>query len=732
MIRKLRAGMMPPATAKSRPDPATVEAFAETLEATVDAAAAAHPSPGWRPFQRLNRAEYARAVHDLLDVDIDPSAFLPPDTVSNGFDNVADVQTFSPALMEGYLRAASRVTALALGDPDASASESSYKLPKTASQLARADGAPLGTRGGVSVVHTFPADGDYVFRMDMFAEPLGLLYGSTAKGEQLEVSIDGARAALFTIDPRMSEQKTGLSLKTPPIYVQAGPRRVTAAFIQRFEGPMNDLIAPIDHTMADTEIGTAYGITTLPHLRSLNIVGPMRVTGVSDTPGRRRVFTCRPTTPDDEAGCAAEIVRGLATQAFRGPLGDRQFARLMRFYEDGRKARNFESGIARALEAILASPQFLFRLEPPPPTAVAGQPYRLTDLELASRLSFFLWDAAPDAELLALAGRGRLGASDEALARQVKRMLADPRAEALSTRFAAQWLRLQDLDKVMPDPIQFPYYDKTLGDAFRRETELFFDSLVREDRSILDLITADYTFANERVARHYGIPNVAGSDFRRVALPGQSARHSRPGQRPDADVEPRSHVARAARQVGARSPARIAAASAAAQRAGARGDQCHRGRQGAVGASADGRAPRQSGVQLVPPGHRSDRAVARELRPDRQVAHQGRRAGGRRERRALRRHDDGRPRRAARRDPEAPGHVPAQLHAEPDDVRARPTNRGARHAVGPADHSRRRTERLSAVVVHRGRRREPGVPHERSAGRGDAHDRTALGDIGCF
>ena len=519
MIRKLRAGMMPPATAKSRPDPATVKAFAETLEATVDAAAAARPSPGWRPFQRLNRAEYARAVNDLLDVDVDPSAFLPPDTVSNGFDNVADVQTFSPALMEGYLRAASRVTALALGDPDASASEASYKLPKTASQLERADGAPLGTRGGVSVVHTFPADGDYVFRMDMFAEPLGLLYGSTAKGEQLEVSIDGERAAIFNIDPRMSEQKTGLSLKTPPIYVQAGPRRVTAAFIQRFEGPMNDLIAPIDHTMADTEIGTAYGITTLPHLRSLNIVGPMRVTGVSDTPGRRRVFTCRPTTPDDEAGCAAEIVRGVATQAFRGPVGDRQFARLMRFYEDGRRARNFESGIARAIEAILASPQFLFRLEPPPPAAVAGQPYRLTDLELASRLSFFLWDAAPDAELLALAGRGRLGASDEALARQVTRMLADPRAEALSTRFAAQWLRLQDLDKVMPDPIQFPYYDKTLGDAFRRETELFFDSLVREDRSILDLITADYTFANERIARHYGIPNVAGSDFRRVPLP---------------------------------------------------------------------------------------------------------------------------------------------------------------------------------------------------------------------
>ncbi len=237
IIRKLRAGMMPPPAATTRPDAATTLAFAESLENTIDAAAVRHPNPGWRPFQRLNRAEYARAVRDLLDVDVDPSAFLPPDTISNGFDNVADAQTFSPALMEGYLRAASRVTALALGDVDATPSEASYKLPKTASQLQRADGAPLGTRGGVSVVHTFAADGDYVFRMDMFAEPLGLLYGSTATGEQVEVSIDGERVALFDIDPRMSEQKSGLSLKTAPIHVKAGSARVTAAFIQRFEGP---------------------------------------------------------------------------------------------------------------------------------------------------------------------------------------------------------------------------------------------------------------------------------------------------------------------------------------------------------------------------------------------------------------------------------------------------------------------------------------------------------------
>ena len=517
MIRKLRAGMMPPPGAR-RPDAAALSGLAAALESAVDTAAAARPSAGWRPFQRLNRAEYARAVRDLLDLDVDTSAFLPPDTISNGFDNLADTQSFSPALMEGYLRAAGKVAALALGDPDARPAEASYKLPKTASQLGRAEGAPFGTRGGISVVHTFPADGDYTFRMDLFAEPLGLLFGSTAKDEQLELSIDGARVAIFDIDPKMSEEKTGLSLKTPPVRVAAGPQRITAAFMRRFEGPINDFISPIDHTLADTEIGTAYGITTLPHLRSLSVVGPQRVTGVSDTPSRRKIFACRPTSAEEQTLCAGEIVRSLAERAFRGPVNSHHLARLMAFYDEGRQARSFEYGITRALEAILASPQFLFRLETAPPGVKPGQRYRLSDVELASRLSFFLWGAPPDAELLRAAQQKTL-ASPAVLSRQVGRMLADRRSEALATRFAAQWLRLQDLDKVSPDPIQFPYYDKTLADALRRETELFFDSMVREDRSVFDLITADYTFVNERVARHYGIRSVVGEAFQRVSLP---------------------------------------------------------------------------------------------------------------------------------------------------------------------------------------------------------------------
>jgi hypothetical protein len=419
--------------------------------------------------------------------------------------------------MEGYLRAASRIAMLAVGDPAGSATQATFKLPKTASQMTHVEGAPLGTRGGISVDHTFVADGEYVFSMDFFAEPLGFLFGNTRPGEEIEVSLDGARLALFQIDPRMSEEKTGLTLKTAPIHVKAGTHRVTAAFIQRFEGLINDLIAPIDHTMADTEIGIAPGITTLPHLRSLSVIGPHRVTGVSDTPSRRRVFQCRPLTQAEEASCAADIVRRLATQAFRRPVAEKDHARLMQFYARGREARNFEMGITKAIEAILASPQFLFRVEESP-ARLTNAAYRIADYELASRLSFFLAGRGPDAELLKAAAAGTLS-TPVGLRRQAKRLLAAPGNDALGTRFASQWLRLQDLEKVIPDPILYPYSDQTLSLALKTETEQFFTSLVREDRSLLDLLTADYTYVNERVARHYGIANVVGSEFRRVSLP---------------------------------------------------------------------------------------------------------------------------------------------------------------------------------------------------------------------
>src|SRR5687768_9697302 len=409
MIRKLRAGMMPPAGAR-RPEAAQIKALAVALESRIDRAAVANPNPGSRPFQRLNRAEYARAVKDMLGIDIDVAALLPADTISNGFDNVADSQSFSPTLLESYLRAAARVTALAIGDPEAPASETNYRVPKTASQLSRVEGAPFGTRGGVSTPHNCPADGNYVFKVELHSNACGVLFGGPNQGEQIEISVDGERKALLSIDPRMAETTTGLSLKTPPIHIKAGEHRVTAAFIQRFEGPVNDLIAPIDHTLADTQIGVAVGITTLPHVKDFSIVGPYNVTGSSDTASRRKVFTCRPTSAADEPACASKILRNLATQAFRGPVSDRDFNGLMTFYTDGRKEGDFEYAIGGAIEAILASPQFLFRLENAPGTLRAGQPYRLSDMELASRLSYFIWAAAPDDELKKLAASGRLSA----------------------------------------------------------------------------------------------------------------------------------------------------------------------------------------------------------------------------------------------------------------------------------------------------------------------------------
>jgi hypothetical protein len=472
----------------------------------------------------LNRAEYARSIRELVGIDVDVSAFLPSDTISHNFDNIADVQLLSPTVLEGYLRAATKIARDAVGDPEASAGSTTYKVPRTASQLRHADGAPVGTRGGISIVHTFPADGEYSFRMMLHSIPTGQLYGSTSRGEQLEVSIDGRRLALLDINPRMSEaDPNGMNLHTPPVAVPAGPHRVSAAFIQRFEGPVDDVLAPIEHTLADTQIGSALGVTTLPHLRDLAIVGPHRVTGISDTASRRRIFTCRPTSPDDEEPCASRIVASLARQAYRRPLAHNEVAGLMEFYREGREGADFEAGIRTALQAVLASPHFIFRMEEMPQNARAGGNYRINDVDLASRLSFFLWAGPPDDELLTAAQRGTLR-NPAVFESQVRRMLADRRSEALATRFAAQWLRLQDLEKIHPDPLFYPQYDQTLARSMHRETELLFDTIVREDRSVLDLLTADFTWVDERLSHHYRIGNVTGPRFRRVTLPDENRR----------------------------------------------------------------------------------------------------------------------------------------------------------------------------------------------------------------
>ena len=528
MIRKLRAGMMPPPPAR-RPDADTMSALVTALETKIDAAAALNPNPGWRPFQRLNRAEYARAVKDIVGIDVDVSSFLPPDTISAGFDNISDVQNFSPTLMEGYLRAASQISRLAVGDRNASPTSVTYKIGRTMSQMRRVDGAPMGTRGGISVVHVFPADGDYVIKAAMHYEPLGGLFGRYSMltmniTEQVDVSINGERVALLDVSPTMSETdfgqnkgQNGLEVRTPALHISAGPQRVSVSFIQRFDGPVDDIIAPLENTLADVDI--SYGVTALPHMRDVSIVGPTAVSGVSDTPSRRKIFTCRPLSASEEETCATEIVKKLTAQAYRGDGTADDIQDALEFFQKGRKNGDFENGIRLALQSILVSPRFLFRTEQAPATLVkTATSYRVSDQDLASRLSFFLWATGPDAELIKAANNGTLR-TQPGLEKQVRRMLADRRSDALSTRFASQWLRLQDLDKIFPDYLLYPQYDDTLSQAMRKETELFFDSIVREDRNVLDLLTADYTFANERLAKHYGIPNVTGTEFRRVQTP---------------------------------------------------------------------------------------------------------------------------------------------------------------------------------------------------------------------
>lgn len=531
MVVKLRAGMMPP-PGVARPVGDTLNLLVEALEERLDLIAQSEPNPGGRTFQRLNQAEYSASIRDLLGLEIDGADYLPPDTKSANFDNIADVQMLSPTLLDAYLNAAAEVSRLALGDTDATTTETQYRVPRWASQTERVQGAPYGTRGGVSVVHNFAADGDYVFRFSFHHETTGTAVGNGASAlnttpespEQVEISVDGERVALMDIDRWMHvSNPESVEMRTTPIAVTAGPHRVTAAFVMKADGPVQDLISPHDWSLASTAIAGTYGVMSLPHLRDLVVVGPENVTGVSDTPIRRAVFTCRPTGPQDEHGCASSIIERLGAQAFRRPLTDHDREALMNFYDYGAKDGGFEYGVRTALEAMLASPHFVFRFEEAPGDIGPGVLYEIEDEDLAVRLSYFLWGLPPDNELRDLAKRGELS-NEDVLEDQVQRMLADPRAEALGSRFASQWLRLQDLDKVHPDVRLEPDFHQQLSDDMLEETERFFTSLVREDRPVLELYTADYTFLNERLARHYGIAGITGDDFRRVDYPDEMRR----------------------------------------------------------------------------------------------------------------------------------------------------------------------------------------------------------------
>ncbi len=529
MIRKLRAGQMPPAGSK-RPDEAVLLRLADALEAASDAAAG-DSVPGRRTFQRLNRVEYTRAVRDLVGVDVNAGDYLPLDPRSANFDNIADAQLMSATAMQSYLTAAAEISRLAVGDRTATAREATYPVSRWTSQREHVEGAPHGTRGGLSVTHTFPADGDYRFRVSFYHETTGALYGNgraalhTAETpEQVEISIDGARVALLDVDRWMnSSDPDGVDLRTEPVAITAGPHQVSAAFVRRFEGPVQDLMSPLEWSIASTSIADAYGFTTLPHLRDMAITGPFETTGVSPTPSRAKIFMCEPANEAQQTGCAHRIVSTLASQAFRRRASERDVNALMTLYRKGLADGGFEEGVRMALEGILASPRFVFRFEDRPPTSKTGQAYALGDLALASRLSFFLWASAPDAELLRVAEAGRLSRPAE-FDVQVARMLGDPRADVLGARFAGQWLRLQDLDKINPDVRFYPDFDEQLKTSMRRETETFFRQIHRDNRPVTDLFTANYTFVDERLARHYGIPGVVGAQMRRVSYPDSRRR----------------------------------------------------------------------------------------------------------------------------------------------------------------------------------------------------------------
>jgi Protein of unknown function (DUF1592)/Protein of unknown function (DUF1588)/Protein of unknown function (DUF1587)/Protein of unknown function (DUF1585)/Protein of unknown function (DUF1595) len=511
-ILKIRAGMMPPAGIKR--DNAAINGLATYLETSLDQAASRNPNPGKPALHRLNRAEYANSVRDLLGIEIDPAAWLPADDMSHGFDNMAEVLNVSPTLMDGYVRAAGNISRLAVGDPGASPQEETYHLASTFSQTHHVEGTPLGTRGGIVFTHNFPADGDYTFRMTLYFTTNTLLFGTYEKGEQLEVAVNGEKVALLPVNPRM---KVDDDLRTPPIHIKAGPQVITASFIQKTDAPVDDFVMPFEQSLEDLFAGQTMGLTALPHLRNIGVNGPYKVTGVSETPSRKKIFVCRPAKQEEEIACAKQILSDLARRAYRRPITDADREDLLSIYQTGRNKGDFDSGIRMALEFILANPQFVFRFEHTPASAAPGKNYPITDIELASRLSYFLWSSAPDDRLLTLAAANHLHEPKQ-LEAEVRRMLADPRSEALITNFAGQWLYLRNLKSAQPDIFTYPNFDDNLLDSMRRETELFFGSIIREDRNVTDLLTANYTFVDERLARHYGIPDVEGNRFRRVTL----------------------------------------------------------------------------------------------------------------------------------------------------------------------------------------------------------------------
>ncbi|OLE85949.1 MAG: hypothetical protein AUG08_16185 [Acidobacteria bacterium 13_1_20CM_2_55_15] len=531
VVRKLRAGMMPPSGIR-RPDRETYKGLIAWLENELDRNAVTYtPPPG---LHRLNRTEYANVLQDLLDLNIDPAKYLPSDDSTRGFDNIAGALGVSSTLVEAYVSAAQKISRLAIGEA-ATPSLTVYRTPEDTSQDYHIEGLPFGTRGGMLIRHVFPSDGEYQITITpIFGDNMSPQGFGSVPCEKLEVLLDGERIELLdwqgggrtppancggrrvaAVQSGQTGQDLGRTSMKIRISTKAGLHDLGVTFLQTNFAPILDLD---QHFMRDTvQTGPTPGFTYFPHVGTVRIEGPYNAKQAEDSPSRRKIFICRPTTPADETACARKIISNLATHAFRRPAINADVDSLMAFYQEGRREAKFEDGIENALARILTDPKFIYRIEAEPPNVKQGETYRVSDIDLASRLSFFLWSTIPDDELIRVAGQGKLR-DPVVLEQQVRRMLKHPKAEALAVNFAGQWLNLRGLQAVGPIPMLFPDFDDPLRQAMRREVELLFDSIVREDRNVTDLLTADYTFINERLAKHYGIPNIYGSQFRRVTL----------------------------------------------------------------------------------------------------------------------------------------------------------------------------------------------------------------------
>ena len=494
VVKKIRTGMMPPSGSR-RPERSALDRFAAELETRLDRAVDPSASLVTPALHRLNRTEYANAIRDLLAIDIDVNTLLPADGSSQGFDNLAEALAVSPSLIQGYVSAAMKISRLAVGDKTMAPSQTTFAPPAGLAQDRHIDGLPLGTRGGVVFHHTFPLDAEYEFALG------GRGFGPVG----LDLTIDGAQIKV--------ENPRGFRIK-----VAAGPHTLGLALVDRQRG------AGVDEIYSDFRTNATFN--TPGGVPTLVVTGPFNATGAGDTPSRKAIFSCKPASAAEETACARTIVTTLARRAYRGPVSTAEVNTLLDFYREGRKTGDFDSGIQQALARILVAPRFVYRIEEEPATAASGQVYRISDVELASRLSFFLWSSIPDDELREVAMKGRLR-DPQTLSQQVKRMLGDARADAIVENFAGQWLYLRELENVQTEAKSF---DENLRRSFRRETEMIFNGIVREDRSLIDLLNADYTYVDERLARHYGIPNVKGSYFRRVPLAADSPRRGLLGQ----------------------------------------------------------------------------------------------------------------------------------------------------------------------------------------------------------